>query len=95
MKYNMEKHIHRFPNIKSMLSNIRPELWYIFLPERLNKLLDFEMKILSFKIKQRERNQVMSLQRRYGFSVRPNETLRAMRIKIKIKQRKNDKKSYH
>ena len=88
MNYDIEKDFKDYPNVRRMLEKLPHDIWGFFLPKNHNDLYKVELKIISQKISERERNLVMALQRRYGFPVRPNASLREVNIKVKIHRMK-------
>ena len=85
MKSEYEKALESYPNIKSMLEGINRQLWYIFLPASINDLTQLENAIVDFRMREAERNQVMSIQNLSGLRLRPNEPLVATRARAALK----------
>jgi len=81
---NIKKQLKNYQNIEAMLDDIPPQLWDFFLPEDPNDLYKLELKIIALKKTEHERKQVMAIQNRYGFPLRPNVTLHEVIVKVKI-----------
>ncbi len=87
MQQDPPKKLLPYPNIRNLLAGIPRDLWSIFLPETNEDLSEFETNIVVFRSREPQRDQVMAIQRRYRLKLRPNETLRAARIKARIRSK--------
>jgi len=85
VKSKYEKALESYPNIEQMLKGINRQLWYIFLPASIDDLPQLEQAIGSFKERELERNQVMSMQNLCGLRLRPNEALPETQAKVRLK----------
>jgi len=70
------------------LADIPKELWYIFLPVTEKESEQCGINIYMFDLRKKERDEVMSIQRKYNLPLRPNETMRQTLIKLNIKKLK-------
>lgn len=92
MKEKIEKALKTCHRIKAMLDEIPRELWDIFLPDSVDDIKFMEKSIRKFKTREAERKKVISLQQTNGLPLRPNNSLRETKIKIRIKALKKGKK---
>jgi hypothetical protein len=89
MKYDVDKALRSYLNVREMLKGIPRELWDIFLPDSRKDLARLETAIVAFKRHEMEREQVISIQKLCGFPLRPNASLRETNIKARIQGLKN------
>jgi len=80
-----------FPGIRNMLKGIDKNIWYIFLPSKIEDFSSLEDNIKSMRRRERVRNQVMSIQRLCGFELRPNEPLQETKARARIAGMKRDR----
>lgn len=85
MKSKYEKALESYPNIKGMLKGLNRQLWYIFLPASMDDLPELERAIVEFREREKERNQVMSIQNLSSLRLRPNESLKETQVKAELK----------
>ena len=78
-------------NVSMMLERIPEQLWGIFAPRTIDELSDLEQGILAYKSREREREQVITIQRLCGFPLRPNIPLSEVKAMARLKGRENDK----
>lgn len=84
MKYDIDKALQPFYNVRQMLEGIPRDIWDVFLPAAEEKLAVLESNILFFRRRAKDRDQVMSIQRLCGFPLRPNSSLRETNIKARL-----------
>ena len=84
MKYDVDKALRAYHNVRAMLDGIPRELWYIFLPETLNGMPLLESRILAFRPRETDRNKVMNIQKTCNFPLRPNAPPREIAARLKI-----------
>jgi hypothetical protein len=76
--------IDLYPEIKQYLTEIPRDLWYIFLPSEVSQFADLSAVIKGERIKQKERDYIIELRRKYGLPFRPNasieETIKRVRL---------------
>ncbi len=90
MDYNPKTDLAAYPHIRAMLSGLPLQLWYEFLPATAAGLNDMELNIISFRAKEQERDQVMTLQELCEMPLRPNQSLRETKVKARIQGRKKE-----
>jgi hypothetical protein len=89
MKYDVDKALRSYINIREMLKGLPRELWSIFLPDSPKDLPWLETAIIAFKRRELEREQVISIQKLCGFPLRPNASLRETNIMARIEGLRN------
>lgn len=96
MEKDKKKKYPRHPEIKKYLSEIPQSLWYIFLPTDASELPKLAAAIKALRIKEKERDYIMELRRKYKLPFRPNastdETIKRVRL-IRWKRKKEDEKN--
>jgi len=80
-----------YPEIADFLASIPEELWDDWCPDGEKELNLFETRLLWFKQKESRRKLVMSLQKKYGLPLRPNESLHHVKTLIRIQMWKKRK----
>ncbi len=91
MKYDIDKALKPFHNIRMMLEGVPRDIWDTILPANEAKLALLESNILFFKRRAKEREQVMNIQKLCGFPLRPNESLREVNIKARLAGHRKDR----
>jgi hypothetical protein len=84
------------PEIKKYLAEIPESLWYIFLPTDSAELSKLAAAIKALRIKEKERDYIIELRRKYKLPFLPNastdETIKRVRL-IRWKQKKENEKN--
>ena len=84
MNEDFQKAIDLYPEIKHYLDSIPKDLWYIFIPAEMSEFADFSAAIKSLRIREKERDYIIQLRRKYDLPFRPNasvdETIKAVRL---------------
>jgi hypothetical protein len=91
MKDEVRQALKDYYNVSMMLERIPEELWPIFAPKTIDELSALEQGILSFKSREREREQVITIQRLCGFPLRPNIPLSEVKARARLQGREKDK----
>lgn len=80
-------------NILRMLKGIPVDLMNIFAPNTADELVQFELNVAKFRAREKERAKVMYLQKQHKLPLRPNQSLKDVVVRVRIKQlckEKND-----
>ena len=70
--------------VKKMLKDIPKDLRNMFMPKNTKDLEELEIRLIGFASKQKERQQIMELQKRFNLDNKPNMSLRDTAIRVKI-----------
>ena len=84
------KALENYPNIMKMLDGIPRDLWHLLLPEDKDELMVLEGAIIAFRLREKEREKVMSIQRVCNFPLRPNALLNEVTARARIQGLKNN-----
>ncbi len=91
MKPEVQKAISSHPEIEQYLREIPKELWEVFLPAEVGNFAGFAASIKSLRIREKERDYIIELRRKYDLPFRPNasidETIKRVRL-IRWKRKK-------
>lgn len=91
MNEEYEKAIENSPELKQYAERIPRDLWKVLLPKEVSDLEAFSASIKSLRIKEKEREYIIELRKKYGLSFRPNadidETIKRVRL-IRWKRKK-------
>ena len=79
-------------HVVKMLEGIPKDLVYLFTPNDEDGLVQLELNIVRWLARVQERTKVMQLQKHYGLSLRPNQSLRDVTIRLKILELKKNQK---
>lgn len=71
--------------IERYQSELPKQLWNLLLPFVGDNLADFAASIKRLRIYEQERNYVMAIQRHFGISIRPNESVRESMTRARAK----------
>lgn len=94
-KTSKELSYARAMHVLKMLEGLPEQIKDLFVSSTEDDLILFEINTVNFKKKEKERDRVIQLQKQYSLPLRPNQTLREVMIRIKIKQlKKNEDDSY-
>lgn len=84
MTAEKRKAISQHPEIERYLKEIPEELWQIFIPADSGDFAGFAASIKSLRIREKERDYIVELRRKYGLPFRPNasidETIKRVRL---------------
>ena len=98
MEKDKKKKANVHPEIKKYLSQIPESLWDIFLPTEAAELSKLAVAIKALRIKEKERDYLIELRRKYKLPFLPNastdETIKRVRL-IRWKRKKEDEKNKH
>ncbi|UCG61034.1 MAG: hypothetical protein JSV52_11995 [Candidatus Zixiibacteriota bacterium] len=91
MKPEIEKAISQHPEVERYLKETPRQLWQLLLPEKTADFAGFAASIKSLRIREKERDYIIELRRKYGLPFRPNasidETIKRVRL-IRWKRKK-------
>ena len=62
------------------------QLWDLLLPGKGNDSFQFAVEVKRLRIREQERNYVMSIQRKFGIAIRPNETVKEAMTRVRLKR---------
>ena len=79
-------------HVVKMLKGIPEDLIDLFTPNNNDELTQLEINIVKWLTKVQDRAKVMTLQKRYGLPLRPNQSLRDVRIRLRILELKKNQK---
>jgi hypothetical protein len=91
MTPEVERELKHYHNVRMMLESLPGQLRRIFVPATVDEMARLETNILSYKSREREREQVIAIQRLCGFPLRPNLPLREVKAMARIEGRRKDK----
>ena len=84
MKAEIEKAASLHPEIEQYLKEVPKALWEVFLPSEVADFPAFSASIKGLRIKEKERDYLAELRRKYGLPFRPNasvdETIKRVRL---------------
>ncbi|MCK4816857.1 hypothetical protein KA005_13895 [bacterium] len=80
-------------HVVKMLEGIPKDLVDLFTPDDEDGLVQLEINIVKWLARAQERAKVMQLQKHHGLSLRPNQSLRDVTIRLKILELKKKLKS--
>lgn len=75
MKAEMKKAISEHPEIERYLKEIPESLWETLVPSEAGDLGGFASMIKALRIREKEREYIIELRRKYGLLFRPNATI--------------------
>jgi len=81
-------------NVVKILAGIPKDLLYIFVPKTAAELKQFEKTLAMWLIHTVERRKVIQLQKANGLPLRPNQSLREVRILVRIAKMKERKRKF-
>jgi hypothetical protein len=84
MEESVVSAITRCRSVRRMLDSIPRELWYMFVPGSVEEMVALDAGIRAFERREKSRQKVISMQRRHGRPLRPNEPLHEAAAKIRI-----------
>lgn len=84
MKYDLKKLQHAYPNTFHMVSDIPEGVWRLLLPASEADLASLEVRLLTFRRREKEREEVMALQKLCGLPLRPNASLHETKVRCRI-----------
>ena len=92
-KFKISKSLlKKAPHVSKTLQDIPKDLRDIFTPETEEDIFVFEMNIIQFVKREKNREKVMLIQRQFDLPIRPNQDLEKLSILVRIfllKQEKN------
>jgi hypothetical protein len=77
---------HTLNEIERYRVQIPRQLWNILLPREGESPHAFAVAIKRLRIREQERNYVMSIQRKFRIPVRPNETVKESMTRVRLKR---------
>lgn len=86
-KLNYRSAIH----VLQMLEGIPEDLKSLFVPKTMNELAQFELNIIMWLVRSKEREKVIMFQKHYGLPLKPNQSIREVQIRLKILELKKKK----
>jgi hypothetical protein len=81
-KLTYERAVH----VLKMFDGLPEDIKEIFTPKTEDELIEFEFNVVNFRIREREREKVIQLQKQYNLPFHPNQTLRDVTVRIYIQQ---------
>lgn len=97
--HNSKKFSEKFPYeravyVLKMLEGVPDDIKDIFTPQTEDELLELELNTINFKSREKDREKVMQLQKQCGLPLHPNQTLRALMVRIRIQQLRKIKNDF-
>jgi len=84
MNEDYEKAIEKYPEMKQYAESIPRQLWDLFLPLDISAFVEFSVTIKALRIKEKERDYIVELRKKYDLPFRPNtsieETIKRVRL---------------
>jgi len=97
MKEELEKAIEKYPELKHYADCIPSQLWDLFLPSETSEFMAFSATIKALRIREKARDYIMELRKKYGLPLRPNatveETIKRVRL-IRWQRKKRAESGY-